>query len=146
MSLSAREQQALDSIEDGLAGSDPQLASLLATFTRLTSGEQMPVREKIRLGRPRATRRLLCNKRRRCLNTLCWHAPRTGQRLAWQRAMLVLWLIVSIALVAVALSVSRGSGKGTCTVVAVCAGLAPAHAAPSVPADNWRPTSIAHLK
>ena len=32
MSLSAREQQALDSIEDEMAGSDPKLASLLATF------------------------------------------------------------------------------------------------------------------
>ena len=39
MGLSEREQQALDSIEDGLAGSDPELASLLATFTRLTAGD-----------------------------------------------------------------------------------------------------------
>jgi hypothetical protein len=48
MSLSAWEQQALDSIEDELAGADPKLASLLATFARLASGEEMPVREKIR--------------------------------------------------------------------------------------------------
>jgi pimeloyl-ACP methyl ester carboxylesterase len=41
MSLSAREQQALDSIEDGLSGADPKLASLLATFTRLTA--ELPV-------------------------------------------------------------------------------------------------------
>lgn len=47
MSLTAREQQALHAIEDEIAGSDPKLASLLATFTRLTSGEEMPVREKI---------------------------------------------------------------------------------------------------
>jgi len=47
MSLSAREQQALDSIGDELAGADPKLASLLATFARLASGEEMPVREKI---------------------------------------------------------------------------------------------------
>ena len=32
MSLRAWEKQALDSIEDELAGSDPKLASLLATF------------------------------------------------------------------------------------------------------------------
>ena len=47
MSLSAREQQALDCIEDELAGSDPKLAWLLATFARHASGEEMPVREKI---------------------------------------------------------------------------------------------------
>jgi Protein of unknown function (DUF3040) len=45
MSLSAWEQQALDSIEGGLAGSDPELVSLLATFARRASGEEMPVRE-----------------------------------------------------------------------------------------------------
>jgi DUF3040 family protein len=32
MSLSAWEQRVLDSIKDGLAGSDPQLAVLLTTF------------------------------------------------------------------------------------------------------------------
>lgn len=47
MSLSVRERHALHCIENGLVGSDPKLASLLATFTRLTAGEAMPVREKI---------------------------------------------------------------------------------------------------
>ena len=42
MSLSERDQQALDGIEDGLAGSTPKLAAMLATFTRLTAGEEMP--------------------------------------------------------------------------------------------------------
>jgi hypothetical protein len=49
MSLNARERQALDSIERSLAGSDPELASLLAMFAQLASGEEMPVREKIRV-------------------------------------------------------------------------------------------------
>ncbi len=49
MSLSEREQQALDFMAEGLADSAPKLASLLATFARLTSGEQMPVHEKIPL-------------------------------------------------------------------------------------------------
>jgi hypothetical protein len=35
MSLSAWEQHALDSMHDGLAGSDPELSALLATFNRL---------------------------------------------------------------------------------------------------------------
>lgn len=41
MSLSAREEQILGSIEDGLACSDPKLAWMLATFTRLASGEEI---------------------------------------------------------------------------------------------------------
>jgi hypothetical protein len=50
MSLSVWEQQALDSIKDRLAGSDPQLAALLTTFTRLASGEEMLVQEDILAG------------------------------------------------------------------------------------------------
>lgn len=57
MSLSARERQVLDSIEEGLARSDPRLVGLLATFTRLVSGEKMPVRENIAAGSGRARRR-----------------------------------------------------------------------------------------
>ena len=44
-SLGAWEQQALETIRDELAGSDPELATLLTTFTRLPAGEDMPVRE-----------------------------------------------------------------------------------------------------
>ena len=47
MSLSASEQQALDSIEATLTSSDPKLASLHAIFARLASGEEMPVRERV---------------------------------------------------------------------------------------------------
>jgi Protein of unknown function (DUF3040) len=54
MSLSAREQRALDSITDRLVGSDPELAALLTGFTRLVSGEEMPLREGIRAGSRRA--------------------------------------------------------------------------------------------
>jgi len=54
MSLSASEQQALDSIEATLTSADPKLVSLLATFARLASGEEMPVRERVRIHR-RAT-------------------------------------------------------------------------------------------
>ena len=61
MSLSAWEQDALDSIKNGLADSDPALAARLAMFTRLASAEDMPVREKIqavKLGVARRRRRL----------------------------------------------------------------------------------------
>ena len=47
MSLSGWEQQTLDCIEDELAGSDPKLAWLLATFARHASGDELPVRDKI---------------------------------------------------------------------------------------------------
>jgi hypothetical protein len=36
--MSERERQALGSIEDGLAGSEPALSSMLGIFSRLTSG------------------------------------------------------------------------------------------------------------
>jgi hypothetical protein len=64
MSLSGWEQ-ALDSIEGGLAGSDPELVSLLATFARLASGEEIPVHEEIRVLGRHATRRPLRNRRPR---------------------------------------------------------------------------------
>ena len=53
MSLSARDRQALGSIQDQITGSDPQLASLMTMFTRLASGEEMPALEDIRAGGPR---------------------------------------------------------------------------------------------
>ena len=50
MSLTEPETQALGSIADGLAGSDPRLASMLNIFSRLAAGEEMPAREKTRSG------------------------------------------------------------------------------------------------
>ena len=48
MSLTQPETKALGCIADGLAGSDPRLASMLTIFSRLAAGEQMPPREKTR--------------------------------------------------------------------------------------------------
>jgi len=81
MSLTERESQALGSIADGLAGSDPRLASMLNIFSRLAAGEQMPAREQIRIRRgwppapPRRARRhprrgTAARKRARC--TRAW--------------------------------------------------------------------------
>jgi Protein of unknown function (DUF3040) len=116
MSLSAWEQQALDSIEDELAGADPELASLLATFARLASGEEMPVREKIR---KQSLRR--GNVRRPARGLL----PRLGL----QQTMLLLWLTVTIALIAVALVLNRDSRNGPCPESwgVVCTQQAPVH-------------------
>jgi Protein of unknown function (DUF3040) len=93
MSLSAWEQQALDSIKDDLAGSDPQLASLLTTFTRLASAEEMPVQETIVSGRSR----------------------RMAGHVKLQWAVLLLWLLITVAMITVALTLSHGGGQGTCT-------------------------------
>lgn len=54
MSLTAHDQRVLNSIEEGLASSDPGLAPLLAAFARLSAGEELPTREQIRSGRRRA--------------------------------------------------------------------------------------------
>ena len=99
MSLSAREQQALDSIEEELAGSDPKLASLLATFARHASGEEMPVREEIPSP---ALRR--GNARRA--------ARRLFPRLGLPQTMLLLWLTATVALIAIALVLNRDSRDG----------------------------------
>ena len=127
MSLSAREQQALDSIESGLAGSDPGLVSLLATFARLASGEEMPVHEEIRVPGRRATRRPLRNRRPRRADV---HRDGRSPRLGWQQTIVLLWLAVTIAVVTVALVLNRGSRNGPCTeawAAAVCTQQAPAH-------------------
>jgi len=127
MSLSAWEQRALDSVAGGLAGSDPGLVSLLATFARLASGEEMQVHEEIGVLGRRAIRRPLGNRRPRRGNV-----RRDGRnlRLGWQQAIALLWLAVTIAVVAVALILSRGSGNGPCAEAwgaVVCAQQAPAH-------------------
>ena len=115
MSLSTWEQRALDSIKDGLADSDPRLVTLLTTFTRLTSGEEMPVREKIRVTSPRTIR----YARRKRLGPRGAAAGGQGRpvhhRLGLQRAVLLLWLLITMALIAVGLSFSRGGSQGTCT-------------------------------
>jgi hypothetical protein len=130
MSLSAWEQQALDSIKDGLAGSDPELAALLSAFTQLASGEEMPDREKVRAGSRRALRRL---RRAR------WRpsAGRVWQRLGIQRAILLLWLLTTAAVIAVALALNAGGDHGTCTeiVATICVDKAPQHS-PGSSSDN----------
>jgi DUF3040 family protein len=131
MSLSAHEQQALDAIEERLTDSDPKLASLLAMFTRLASGEQMPIREKIRAGWERATRRQPAHRRRPRLDRAHCRARQLYRRMGWQRAMLLLWLLTTIALTATALALSRGGGTSTCSQPwpVTCASKPPAHSA-----------------
>lgn len=113
MSLSAREQHALDSIKDELTVSDPKLAGLMATFTRLVSGEEMPLRERIWSGSRRAGRPGR-RRRHRGPGTM-WLRPRSGgQRLGLSRGplLLLVWLLLSVVLIAVAVILSH-SGSGS---------------------------------
>jgi len=113
MSLSAHEQHVLHTIEEQLTCSDPKLASLLATFTRLASGEEMPIRERLRAGWWRATLHQPAYGRPR-RNHPRHHDRHPQRRIGWQQFMLLLWLVSAIALAATALAVSRGNGKASC--------------------------------
>ena len=126
MSLSAWEQQALNSIKDGLAGSDPELATLLATFTELASGEEMPVRESIRVA-PRWTVRRCRKRRYRSREKM----ERVCRFLRFRNA-LVLWLLVTVVLIGVAMALSSGGGHVSCPAFspASCAHPAPASSPP----------------
>jgi hypothetical protein len=91
MSLSGREQRKLDSIRERLTGSDPGLAALLATFTRMASGEDMPSREMILAGQPR-------------------RVPATARQPGpgWQWAAALLWLLLTTLMITAAVLMSHG--------------------------------------
>jgi hypothetical protein len=120
--MSERERQALGSIEDGLAGSDPALASMLRIFSRLTSCEAMPAREKIQVRR-RAAYSPRRARRRPHHGTSLRRAHQLYPRLGWQQAMLLVWAVVSAGLIAIALVLNAG-GHRACTplIGTVCSG------------------------
>ena len=132
MSLSASEQEALDSIEATLTSSDPKLASLLAIFARLASGEEMPVRERIRIHRLQVTRGW--QRKQRCSRPdKAGRHMRSGFRnLDWRRAALMMCLLALAGLIAVSVINSQANhGKCAHMRIAACVGQAPAHAARS---------------
>ena len=115
MSPNQPDSQTLGSIEDGLAGSDPGLAAMLNIFSRLTAGEEMPIREKIRARRGRSTAHRRRRARRHPRRSLTLpQTRRLYRRLGWQQAMLLLWAVISAALLAAAL-VLNTSGHNACT-------------------------------
>jgi Recombinase zinc beta ribbon domain len=135
MSLSARDRQALGSIQDQITGSDPQLASLMTMFTRLASGEEMPALEDIRAGGPRPRARAAAG--RTTARTPCALSRRTRRRLSRQPALYLLWLTVAITLITVTLAINCGSGSGTGSCTQSWAGLGAC--AGQVPTDSPRP-------
>jgi hypothetical protein len=113
MTLSAWEQQALDTIQDGLTSSDPRLAGLLAMFTRLVSDEEMPVREKVRI----RSRRNLCHlSRGRRLRKSQSHrrTPLVRPHLGGQQAAMLVYVAIAVVLIATALILSRGVSHDPC--------------------------------
>jgi hypothetical protein len=127
MSLSAWELQALDSIKDGLAGSDPELATLLTTFTRLAADEEMPPRATLRA----RSRRAIQSSRRRGQRGR-EQAGQAYQRLCSRYAVLA-WLLVTMVMIGGALALSRGDGQAACSGLwwgAACANPAPASGPP----------------
>jgi hypothetical protein len=124
MSLSAWEQDALDSIKDRLASSDPTLVARLTIFTRLASSEEMPAREKIHA----ISRRTVRRSPSKPLNT---------RRAYLQQAVPpLLWLVTTVALIVVALFSNRGGSQSTCTGswTTFCNGaISAANSAPGIP-------------
>jgi hypothetical protein len=137
MSLSAWEQQALRSIEDGLMASDPKLTSLLATFTRLTSGEAMPVRKTTGARWRQSVRRSRGDRPRLHPVNIGLRARRLGQRLGWPRVVLLLGLAAVIAVTATMLIAGSGR-RPACggSWAMVCVQRAPAHS--SLPAAHQK--------
>jgi hypothetical protein len=118
VSLSAQEQQVLDLIKDGLAGSDSGLAALLGTFNRLASGEEMPAREKIRPGSREAAG--CAGRGRRHPHRDCRYPhrdcryPRQAHRRLGQWGPPLLWLLITLSLIIFALVAGRGASPGKC--------------------------------
>ncbi len=130
MSLSTWEQQALDSITDRLTGSDPKLAALLTGFTRLASGEEMPLRERIGAGSRRAIRYSRRKRRHPRGDEVRRPAGRVSRRPGFQlAALLLLWLLATVMVIAVTMALSHGRSQRACTTFtfAGCADSAPAH-------------------
>lgn len=115
MSFTELERQALGSIADGLAGSDPRLASMLNIFSRLVAGEEMPAREKTPIpgGRPTAHRPRHARRHPR-RGTARPQLRRLYPRLGWPRSMLLLWAVTIAALLTIALLLNT-SGHNACT-------------------------------
>lgn len=106
MSLTVREQQALEGLASRLARSDPVLAGKLAMFTRLTSGEAMPVRESTQLARGpvRESTRLARGSRR------------LFQRLGVGGVAALLFLVIAVVLIVVGVAVTSGAKSyGACS-------------------------------
>lgn len=102
LSLSAHDRQELEEIEEGLAASDPQLAAMLSTFSRLVDGEAIPAREQIRADKQNRA------ARQRPAVRVRWVLP-TDRRHLLQIAI-ALWVMMTIVIAIVIVVRLRYSG------------------------------------
>jgi hypothetical protein len=113
MNLSARERQALRSIEGSLAESDPDLVAKLAKLARLMVDDDRPAAEP---GRP--------SWRQVVVSSLVRWLPRPRSRghartqARWVSAMLAIWLVVSCAMIATAAALSHVTSSRACAALA----------------------------
>jgi hypothetical protein len=109
MNLSARERQALRSIEARLAQSSPDLVAKLAKLSRLMVDQDTPAAERSRV-----------SWRQIVVSALVRWLPRSRGRGHTRRqsrlvpALLALWLAVSCALIVTAASLSHVTPAGAC--------------------------------
>ena len=124
MNLSARERQALRSIEGGLTESDPDLVAKLATLSRLMADEDRPAAKRSRAG----WRHVVIGSLVRWLPGSRGHGH-TSTQSWWGSAMLALWLAMTCALIATAAALSHVGTTGS------CAGLMPVSCGSHAPAQ-----------
>jgi hypothetical protein len=125
VNLSAWERQTLDLIGNGLAESDPELATLLTTFARLASGEEMPEAEEISPASWPSMRRSHRERRRPRWGGLRRFLGRMNRGLAMRWLVLSLWLAITACLMCITLFLGNGSGV-SCSVSWAAACTAPA--------------------
>ena len=113
MSPAGWEHQALDSSQGALGHADPKLASLLATFSRLASSDEMPAHEKVRSP--------LRHPPRRRRSRLRWGKAPCRHR-SLQPAVILAWILTSIAMIAVAVILSRGGPAPCPQAFGICGG------------------------
>jgi hypothetical protein len=128
MSLSERERQTLESIENGLVRSAPELASMLAIFTRLTANEKMPARRPVRrASSPRAEAGFTASP----------PSPERPRRIRLGRAaQRWLWLALAAALLALTVILGHGTGRAACTAATRVAATCHHVPAPARPVAN----------
>jgi hypothetical protein len=128
MGLSARERQALASIEDGLAGSDPDLVARLDSLSRLVADEETPAPPKQPTGWLHAVVSSLAR----------WLSGSRGGRRTRARsrrgsAILAIWLAISCAMIATAVTLSHVANSGACAAMLALHCDSPAPAGPPQP-------------
>ena len=142
MSFTELERQSLGSIADGLAGSDPRLASMLNIFSRLAAGEEMPARERTRArrGRP-AVHRPRRARRHPRRGTARPQARRLYPRLGRQQAFLLLWAVSTAALLTVALLLNASGHNACIQSIGTTSPSPSSHSGPVAPSGDRSPRS-----